>query len=252
MQKSINIAKYNASGNDFIIFHTLLEQDYASLAIKLCDRNDGIGADGLVVVLPSNKSDFQWDFYNNDGSSANMCGNASRAVSHYAYKSNLTQNTNISFITKAGEIKTQVNDDIVESMMVEHKILQNIFVEEEKEWYFVDIGVPHLVCICDDLVEFDMQLAQKMRYKYNANVNFIQIKNNNIYIRTYERGVENETLACGTGMSAGFLYAREKDLVEDNIIAYPKSNDIIHLRYKDNRVYMKGQVKFVFSTQVNI
>jgi len=248
MTKQFHISKYNASGNDFVVFHTFLHQDYSKLAIEICDRISGIGADGLVVLLPSSEKDidFVWDFYNSDGSSANMCGNASRAVSHYAYFNNLTISSNINFLTKAGKIETFVDGNVVESMMVSHVEKKEPFEEDGFLWWFVDTGVPHLVSICDDLDKFDLFLAKKLRDKYNANVNFVCIKNNNLHIRTFERGVEGETLACGTGISAGFLWAIRQNLLINESIAYPKSKEPIDLRLHKNRVYMKGAVSRSF------
>ena len=110
--------KYSASGNDFVIFHTFIEKDYSSDAIKLCSRTEGIGADGLVVLVPSKEADFKWQFYNSDGSHAAMCGNATRAVSHYAFTNNLVTSNEMQFLTGAGLIKSCVENDIVETQLL--------------------------------------------------------------------------------------------------------------------------------------
>ncbi|WP_428025458.1 diaminopimelate epimerase, partial [Arcobacter sp.] len=200
--------KYSASGNDFVIFHTFIEKDYTEDAIKLCNRTEGIGADGLVALLPCEEADFKWQFYNSDGSDAAMCGNATRAVSHYAFNNGLAP-SKMKFLTEAGLIKSEVNENIVETQMTKPIVIKEEFEQEGLTWYLIDTGVPHLVTIVDDLEKYNHDLCAKMRYEHNANVNFAIIENGEngkiLKVRTYERGVEGETLACGTGMVACFL-----------------------------------------------
>ena len=245
----MQISKYNANGNDFVIFHTFVKKNRANLAKKLCDRFNGIGADGLIVLLPHKSLDFEWEFYNSDGSVAKMCGNGSRAAALYAYTQGLS-GKKMSFLTGAGEINALVEDECVESELSAFKILNKKITRFNKEWFFVDTGVPHLVTIVDNLEKFDIKLAKKMRKKFNANVNFMMIKNKNIFVRTFERGVEAETLACGTGMAACFLYGYQKGLLKNETIAYPKSNDKINLRIKNNKLFLKGKVTKCFDTIV--
>ena len=192
--------KYSASGNDFIISHSFVEKDYTQEAITLCNRTEGIGADGFVVIVPSNEADFKWLFYNSDGSYAAMCGNATRAVSHYAFTNGLVKSNEIEFLTGAGLIKSSVENDIVETQLTAPKVIKEEFVQDGFTWYLVDTGVPHLVTIVDDLELYNHDLCAKMRYEHNANVNFAKVENGIIKVRTYERGVEGETLACGTSM----------------------------------------------------
>ncbi len=242
--------KYSASGNDFVIFHTFIEKDYSSDAIKLCNRTEGIGADGLVVIIPSNEADFKWLFYNSDGSHAAMCGNATRAVSHYAFFNNLVPSNEMQFLTGAGLIKSHVENDIVETQLTQPKVIKEEFVQDGFTWYLVDTGVPHLVTIVDDLELYNHDLCAKMRYEHNANVNFAKIENGIIKVRTYERGVEGETLACGTGMAACFLRANQLKLVEDCTFVYPKSGEELTLSLKNGTIYFKGVVKKVFVTSI--
>jgi diaminopimelate epimerase len=242
--------KYSASGNDFVIFHTILEKDYSSDAIKLCNRTEGIGADGLVVILPSSEADFKWLFYNSDGSPASMCGNATRAVSHYAFFNNLVGSNEMQFLTAAGLIKSTVENNIVESQLTAPKIIKEEFVQDGFTWYLIDTGVPHLVTIVDDLESYNHDLCAKMRYEHNANVNFAKIENGIIKVRTYERGVEGETLACGTGMAACFLRANQLNLVKESTFVYPKSGEELTLSRKNGTIYFKGAVKKVFITNI--
>ncbi len=241
------ISKYSASGNDFVIFHTFKKIDRGALAKTICDRFNGVGGDGLIVLLPHSEYDFEWQFYNSDGSEAEMCGNGSRAVAHYAYSNSLA-NSKMKFLTKAGVINAEVNGDIVESELTKPKILKDSFVEEGFNWLLLDTGVPHLVTIVEDLNSFDKDLAIKLRYKYNANVNFALIKDKNLFVRTYERGVEDETLACGTGMSACFLNANMIGLLQNSAKVYPKSKEELSLRIENGKLFFKGVVKKVFDT----
>ncbi len=243
----MQFSKYSASGNDFVIFHTFLECDRSELAKKLCHRQFGIGADGLVVLLPgcSSEYDFKWQFYNSDGSVASMCGNASRAVAHYAFNNGLAKEK-MRFLTGAGIIEAEVENDIVESALTPTKIIKEEFEDGGFTWSLYDTGVPHLVTFVNDLNMYDKKRARDMRQKYNANVNYAKLDNGKMYVRTYERGVEDETLACGTGMAASFFSALRKNLIKESIEVYPKSKERLILTYKNNKIYFKGKVVKVF------
>ena len=233
------VSKYSASGNDFVIFHTFKKDDRSELAIKLCDRFNGVGADGLIVILPHSEYDFEWQFYNSDGSEAEMCGNGSRAAALYAYKNNLAPKK-MKFLTLAGVIEAEVEGDVVESQLTPHKKLNDF-----SEWSLFDTGVPHLVKI-DKLENFDVNECRDLRNKHNANVNVAEVKNGVLYVRTYERGVEDETLACGTGMCASFLKAKEAGLVGEKVTVIPKSGEKLEISLKNNRLYFKGRVLHTF------
>ena len=245
---TLALAKYSASGNDFVLFHTFVKKDYSELAVKLCDRHRGIGADGLIVLVPHEELDFAWLFYNADGSEAAMCGNGSRAAAHYAYASGLAP-SKMNFLTGAGVIAASVEGDVVESQLTPYKIVKEGFEEEGHEWWLIDTGVPHLVTIVEDLKQFDKELARKMRRKYNANVNYGTITGQNeIGVRTYERGVEDETLACGTGMAAVFVRAFKEGRVGQAARLRPKSGEELAIRIEDERLFFKGRVERIFST----
>ncbi len=242
--------KYSASGNDFVIFHSLVKKDYSDLAIKLCNRTEGVGADGLIVIVPNETADFEWLFYNNDGSHAAMCGNGTRACAHYAYSNGLAP-SKMKFLTGAGIIESSVESNVVETQLTPYKVIKEEFEQYGKTWYLVDTGVPHLVTITEDLNDYDHDLSAKMRYEHNANVNYAKIENGVIKVRTYERGVEGETLACGTGMSACFLRAFKLGLVSDKTFVYPKSNEELTLSLKNDTIYFKGAVKNVFTANIH-
>jgi len=232
--------RYDASGNTFVIFATNKEKNYSSLAIKKCKECQ---TDGLIAVVPHSKYDFKWLFYNNDGSIAAMCGNGTRAVAHFAYNQKIAPKK-MRFLTGAGVIECEVDEDIVETTLTKPKIVKEPFYDKEinKELFIIDTGVLHIV-IVEDIKNFDINLCKKLRYKYNANCNFAQVLDNKLYVRTYERGVENETQACGTGMVASFIRVRDLGLIKDSIDVYPKSKEKLQIKIKNDRLYFKGAVR---------
>jgi diaminopimelate epimerase len=234
----MTISRYDASGNTFVIFHTNERKDYSQLAVELCKQEN---TDGMIVVIPHLVYDFEWLFYNNDGSTASMCGNGTRAVAHYAYTNQLC-GTYLKFLTGAGEITCTVDGDIVKTTMPKPKFIKENFEEEQFTWYLLDTGVPHLVTIIDDLEQFNLELCSSMRYKHNANVNFAKVEDGVLKVRTYERGVENETLACGTGMTASFLVANKLNLVPNSVSVYPKSGEELIISKDTDNLYFQGKV----------
>ena len=246
----MQISKYNANGNDFVIFHTFIKKDRSELAKKLCNRQSGIGADGLIVLIPHESEDYEWEFYNSDGSEADMCGNGSRAVALYAVDNNLADKKHTS-LSGAGVIEAEVDKDGVKVKLTKPKILSEVFEKEGLEWHFYDTGVPHLVTYVDDLDIYDKELASKMRYEYNSNVNFAKLEKNCIRVRTYERGVEDETLACGTGMAASFYGLFLEKKVDASCRVYPSSGEELELSYKDEYIFFKGEVQRVFTTTID-
>ena len=256
----MTLYKYCANGNDFLLFHTLFTQgDYADLARAVCDRHSGIGADGLVALLPFSDDGiaYQWDFYNADGSRANMCGNASRCAAHYAYNLGLAPREH-SFIThssmQAQVIKVRVNGQIVSSNL---GLYRNLFalsalpsnavqkldstylptsLLDAARWFYIDTGVPHLVCFVQDLALVRESSAatkafmQELRKSFNANVNLAYAASGDeIYLATYERGVEDITLACGTGMAATLLVGYKVYGLESSASLVPPSGDRLKL-----------------------
>jgi diaminopimelate epimerase len=244
------VAKYSASGNDFVIFHSFIKEDFSALAKRLCHRQEGVGADGLIVLVPHETLDFEWCFYNADGSSAEMCGNGSRACGHYAFDNGLAPKE-MRFLTLAGEIACKVDGNRVQSDLTPPKILDNMIEEGGKQWWLIDSGVPHLVTFDADIDNFDILEARELRYKYNANVNIASVEADHIRVRTYERGVEDETLACGTGMAACFYRANQEKRVSDKAIVKPTSAEELSLGLQDGIITFTGDVRKVFVTQID-
>ncbi|BCX78634.1 diaminopimelate epimerase [Campylobacter sp. 19-13652] len=258
----MRVSKYNASGNDFVIFHTFYSEDRGALARRLCDRHEGVGADGLIVLKPR-ENGLVWEFYNNDGSVAEMCGNGSRAAIAYAYDNGLCGKS-VNLLTISGEIEANVlkrlastglagsADTVVEVALTKPSLIKAEFADEDRIWMLADTGVPHLVSFCEDLGEFSVELARKMRHKFNANVNYASLKDGKLYVRTYERGVENETMACGTGMAACFYVANLNGTLSDSCAVYPKSGEELGLRLENGRIYFKGAVSHCFDAFINL
>lgn len=245
----MKIYKYCASGNDFVIYADEGKKDRSALAKTLCDRYSGIGADGLIAILPSEKCDFEWDFYNCDGSVPSMCGNGARAAAHFATNF-LGKKADLSFLTRAGLIKASIMHDLVEITLSKAKDEKAPFEFAGKIWQGCDTGVPHLVHFCEDLSEFDAKICQKAREKFNANVNFAQIISpTHLKVRTYERGVEGETLACGTGMAASFYLAHKDKRLENSVLVQPKSEEKLYLRYENGQIFFKGEVRCCFEAK---
>ena len=242
----MTVTKYSANGNDFVMFIAQHKENRSELAKKLCHRQNGVGADGMVVLVPHNKYDFEWEFYNSDGSLAAMCGNASRAVAHYAHEKGISKDGKAEFLTGAGVIRATINGLYVVSDMVEPKIIRDDIEEDGELWWLIDSGVPHLVAIRDNIENFDLAQAKTLRDKYNANVNICTVKDNAMYVRTYERGVEDETLACGTGMVACFIRNHKEGKVADQIKVHPKSNDELYVSYENGIYRFGGKVTKTF------
>lgn len=249
----MRVSKYSASGNDFVIFHSQVKENRSELAKELCHRQNGVGADGLIVLLPHKTLDFEWQFYNADGSHADMCGNGSRAAAHYAHSQDLAS-LKMSFLTGAGVINAEIEDyseksGMVQSELTPPKILDQEILYKGKIWWLINTGVPHLVCLQEDVEEFDLKEARELRQKYNANVNICCVVGENLKVRTYERGVEDETLACGTGMSACFYRAFKEKKVKENIEVYPTSGETLYLGVNETTITFKGRVKRTFVTE---
>lgn len=237
-------SKYSASGNDFILTHTFRyhENSWSELARKICHRQEGIGADGLIVLKPHCTYDFEWEFYNADGSVANMCGNGSRAAALYAMDLKLCSNKQ-RFLTSAGVISAEIFvglEPMVESALTEAKVLRKDIQEFGAKWWLIDMGVPHLVC--EDRA-LDKEILRALRHKYDANVDIATLQQDCVEIRTFERGVEDETLACGTGMAAVFCYLREKGKISNPYCFKPASGEHLTLREEQGQIFLKGRVR---------
>lgn len=248
----MTVTKYSANGNDFVLFIAQEKADRSALAQKLCHRQNGVGADGLVVVLPHPLYDFEWEFYNSDGSVADMCGNASRAVAHFALEKGIAKENKAQFLTGAGVIRATINGLYVVSDMVTPQILNQEIEEEGERWWLINSGVPHLVAIRQSVEAFDIAQMRALRHKYNANVNICTLKEGTLFVRTYERGVEDETLACGTGMVACFIRHHLEGTLSTQTKLHPKSGDELYVSYEEGVYRFGGKVTKTFLAETFI
>lgn len=203
---TLNFYKYQGTGNDFIIIDNrslLFDKSNNKNIAKLCDRRFGIGADGLILLENHQTVDFKMVYYNADGNESSMCGNGGRCVVAFAKFIGLV-NTETTFEAIDGMHKAEVNNGIVSLQM---KDVTEVKTFETHS--FLDTGSPHHVEIVEDLKDLDVKsLGHKIRYGLpygdeGSNINFVnQISDDVFSVRTYERGVEDETLSCGTGVTA--------------------------------------------------
>jgi diaminopimelate epimerase len=218
----ISFTKMSGTGNDFIIidhrhpFVPVTEQP--EFARKICRRMFSVGADGLLFIEHSDKADFSWRFYNADGSVAEMCGNAGRCVARYAYINNIA-GSRMTFETLAGIIEAEVleeSETVRLQMTAPYDFRLDLKIGIggiEREVFFVNTGVPHAVVFVQDegtpVREWGRELRQHRLFQpAGTNANFVSVlPGGELLVRTYERGVENETMACGTGAVASALIA---------------------------------------------
>jgi diaminopimelate epimerase len=261
----ISFWKMSGSGNDFIIIDnrdlSLQVGDLPAFARRICARKISVGADGLFLIEPSASVDFKWQFFNSDGSAGEMCGNGSRCVARYAFLRGIA-GQKMSFETLAGIITAEVHGDRVKSRLTDPsplKIDQKILLDgREIVLDCIDTGVPHAICFVDDPDACDVfDRGRKIRRHESfqprgTNANFARvIDRHKMRVRTYERGVEDETLACGTGVVASVLAAAGRNLVETPVDVTVQSGEILRVYFsgRDGRfeeIYLEGKVKIVY------
>jgi diaminopimelate epimerase len=221
----IEFWKYQGNGNDFIILdeRDSTRQLTTEQLRRLCDRNFGIGADGLMTLAASEVSDFKMVYYNADGKPASMCGNGGRCVALFAYLEKIAAQS-MHFEAYDGIHKAIIEEEFIKGkkFAVSLQMADVTGVEQSGKFFFLDTGSPHYVEFVENLAEIDVEKeGRKTRYSERfspdgTNVNFVELKNSRLFVRTYERGVEAETLSCGTGVTAtaiaAFLETGQKNL----------------------------------------
>ena len=257
--KIIEFAKLVASGNDFILIKNK-NLNFKKLAKKICDRKFGIGADGLLVLSKSKTADLDFRIFNSDGSEAEMCGNGIRCASLYKYKE--LKKDLFKIKTKAGLIYTKVKNNNVKIRFTKiSDIKLNIPLKIDNinlNVNFINTGVPHVVIFTEDLDNLDVyNLGRKIRFHEffspsGTNVNFVKVlKEGFIKIRTYERGVEDETLSCGTGtVASSIIYKLLFNTPKNKIRVLSKSGEILNVYLKKDSdkiedVWFEGRAKII-------
>jgi len=268
----VDFTKMAAAGNDFVVVDNRGNKfgkkvkNISKFAKAVCERKLSIGADGLLLIEGSKKADVTMRIFNPDGGEVAMCGNGSRCVAYYAAKKGITGNRS-SIETKAGILNAQVKKGLARIEMMPPKELKSRFsidvYDETFEVDFVHTGVPHVVYFVDDIKSFDVKrFGKEIRYHKEfaaegTNANFVKVLDrHDIELRTYERGVEDETFACGTGAVASAIVASELHSVEPPVKVKTWGGDVltIHFRkvkdkYKD--VFLEGGVKLIYEGSVD-
>ena len=265
----ITFFKMSGSGNDFIIVDNrekaVKDNDLPSFIQRICRRKISVGADGFILIESSDKADFKWRFFNSDGSKAEMCGNGARCVSRFAYVNGIA-GENLSFETEAGVVSGQVKDDRVKVKMpdpVELRLDYSIDLKNGPVTVCsVNTGVPHVVVMNETVEDINVfELGREIRFHEaftpaGANVNFIcQQKEGHLAIRTYERGVENETLACGTGSIAAALIISCKAQWQSPINLVTSSGESLTIYFKKDGsifsdIFLEGDARIIYSAQL--
>ncbi len=263
--EKIEFVKMNGSGNDFIVINNINKyfssDEFRKYVPLICRRKFSVGADGVIILEPSSTCDFKWRFFNSDGSEAEMCGNGSRCAAKFAYLEGIAEK-NLKFETLAGVIEAEVKEKTVKVLMTKPfdlKLDYEIFIEDKKYYISsINTGVPHVVKFVKELENYDVKrMGSLIRYHElfqpnGTNVNFVSVDNRNtIKIRTYERGVEDETLACGTGSVAAALIAYKKGFVENPIYVKNMGGETLIIDFIEKegnfeKVYLEGDANLVY------
>lgn len=246
--------KYQGTGNDFILVDNReaafpsKDQQYIS---RLCQRHMGIGADGLILLENDPDSDFRMVYYNADGQEGSMCGNGGRCIVAFARKLNLISESAV-FSASDGLHEASIHGDIISLKM------QNVTTVREKPGYlFLNTGSPHHIQIVEDLEHFDVHKeGKRLRYSLygekGSNINFVEpVGENSFTVRTYERGVEDETLSCGTGVTAVALAMHHLGHTNMNKVSIRTLGGTLEVGFQKGEdhytdIYLKGPAKEVF------
>lgn len=268
----VEFEKMSGTGNDFIIIDNreavIPLDEQAEFARKVCRRMFAVGADGLILIENSDCVDFRWRFYNSDGSIAEMCGNGARCAARFAYVHGIAEKK-MRFETVAGIIEAEVtgeHGEVCILMPTPHDYRTDLGLTldgVEREAYFVNTGVPHVVIFLDSGEVPVKKWGRSVRFHElfepeGTNVNFVTLlAEQEILARTYERGVENETMACGTGAVASSIFAVLRKGVKSPVRVTTSGGDILTISFDLNesgsaveKVYMEGPARRVFSGQL--
>jgi diaminopimelate epimerase len=264
----------HGNGNDFILIdnrrNILKGRNLSVLAKQVCHRNRSVGADGLIVIVPpasKRAANFKWRFFNSDGSEAEMCGNGSRCAARFAQIKKIAPRK-MAFETLAGIIHAEVKKDTVKVQLTGASSMRlNLSIpvaSGTRTGHFINTGVPHLIYLSDHIEGEDVPaIGSATRWHElfkpaGTNVNFIQIDGpHKLRIRTYERGVEGETLACGTGAVAAALIASALGKVSSPVSVITKGGDELIVSFKRagemlTDLHLEGEVVVVCEGNLHI
>ena len=266
--KKYSFAKFSGAGNDFILFDRR-ENDgleiTPKLVSKLCERRKGIGADGVLAIEDSTDVDFNMQYFNADGSTGALCGNGARCAIKYAHLSGRLTDGNAVFTCNSKEYSGQVLEgDIVKFILYPPNKIKTGFrtkaYDQLIEAGYVDIDAPHVVININEILEHTsdpfsgfkdlnkipvLRIGKEIRFSDDfapegTNVNFIKVENNSIFIRTYERGVEDETFACGTGSVSSAIIAYKNFNIKPPFEIIARSGDKLTVDFDTNGEEIKN------------
>ena len=267
----VRFTKMNGAGNDFVLIDN--RQGNVRLRpeeiVRICHRQRGVGADGIMLLVPprNGQAEWAWDFYNSDGSTAEMCGNGARCFARYVQRE-AGSNGRLTFETGAGVITAMFEGERVKINLTEPKDLrlneQIQLASGPAEIHSLNTGVPHAVLFVPDADQAMVQgLGAEIRYHQKfaprgTNVNFVQVLGpGSIRVRTYERGVEGETLACGTGVTASAMIAAKLNGFGSPVQVKVQGGDLLEVNFREENgafkdVHLTGPADFVFDGQLTL
>jgi diaminopimelate epimerase len=262
----LDFFKMSASGNDFIIIDNRdgrvnkISPDVSEFTRKACRAHHSVGADGVILIEDSKEHDFRWEFFNADGSEAEMCGNGGRCAARFAYITGIAKES-MAFETIAGIIKAEIRGTRVKLQLTAPYDLKLDYPVglEDKEIFLssVNTGVPHAVLLVDDVDYMPVEeLGRLVRHhkafgEKGTNVDFVEIVDRkNLKLRTYERGVEGETFACGTGAVAVGVILTQKGLVETPVDIVTKGGEVLRVHINEE-VYLEGETRLIYEGRLN-
>jgi len=247
--------KYQGTGNDFVLIdnRTLyFSKKDASLIANICDRKYGIGADGLILLENHPEADFRMVYFNADGNESSMCGNGGRCIVHFAKQLDIVE-SNATFEAIDGMHEATIDKNAVVSL----KMSDVLEIQNKNNYSFLNTGSPHHVEITEDLKNVQVKkegaaLRYELYGKEGANINFVQALQNDIFaVRTYERGVEDETLSCGTGVTAVALAMHNNGLAKSNKVTLQTEGGNLTVTFEKSgnrytNIFLIGKATLVF------
>ena len=250
--------KYQGTGNDFVMIDNrdLQFPKDKKIIAKLCDRRFGIGADGLILLENDEKNDFKMVYYNSDGGESTMCGNGGRCLVAFAFFLDIFENK-CTFIAIDGEHEAEIRNGIVKLKMIDVENIQN-----DGNDSVLNTGSPHYVKYVQDIADFNVfaegnSIRNSENYREKGiNVNFVEnISDDEIFVRTYERGVEDETFSCGTGVTASALTFLQKNNLTSIKVKTLGGDLKVYAEKHGNsfrEIWLEGPAKQVFKGKVDL
>ncbi|MEZ4796428.1 MAG: diaminopimelate epimerase [Flavobacteriaceae bacterium] len=251
--------KYQGTGNDFVMIdnrQNIFDKNNTKLIAHLCDRRFGIGADGLILLENHQDTDFKMVYFNSDGNESSMCGNGGRCITHFANHLGIINNE-ATFMAIDGLHRAKIVGNNI------HLQMQDVLsIDKHKDYVFLNTGSPHHVELCQNVNQLNVkQEGSKIRYSnlYNevgSNVNYTEKANVSTFkVRTYERGVEDETLSCGTGVTAVALAMHYIGETEKNLITIDTKGGTLQVSFEEENgtyrnVWLIGSATQVFKGEV--